>query len=152
MTISNRGFMTEKLCTIREASEILAVTEGTIRGWIQVGRLPVIRLGRAVRLKSGLLDQIQEEGLYSIQQGSDREGNQLLERLSGLNTLLGKLDDVLEIIRSSGYRYEARDRLMDRYGLNMKQVVAFLDMNIGKLTGMEQERIRVEYLTEEEEK
>ena len=51
--------MTEKLCTIREASEILAVTEGTIRGWIQVGRLPVIRLGRAVRLKSGLLDQIQ---------------------------------------------------------------------------------------------
>ena len=74
-----------------------------------------------------------------------------LDRLSGLNTLLGELDDVLEIIRSSGFRYEARDILMSRYGLSMKQVVAFLDMNIGKLTGVEQERIRVEYLTEEEE-
>ena len=60
--------MTKKLCTVREASEILAVTEGTIRCWIQTGRLPVIRLGRAVRLKSGLLDQIREEGLDSIQQ------------------------------------------------------------------------------------
>jgi len=74
-----------------------------------------------------------------------------LERLSGLNTLLGELDDVLEIIRSSGFRYEARDRLISRYGLSMKQVVAFLDMNISNLTGVEQERIRVEYLTEEEE-
>tara|TARA_R100001530_G_scaffold32410_1_gene25473 strand:+ start:272 stop:721 length:450 start_codon:yes stop_codon:yes gene_type:complete len=74
-----------------------------------------------------------------------------LERLSGLNTLLGELDDVLEIIRSSGFRYEARDILMSRYGLSMKQVVAFLDMNISNLTGVEQERIRVEYLTEEEE-
>ena len=92
-----------------------------------------------------------EEELRS-DRGLPWEVNQLLERLSGLNTLLGELDDVLEIIRSSGFRYEARDRLMDRYGLNMKQVVAFLDMNIGKLTGMEQERIRVEYLTEEEEK
>ena len=74
-----------------------------------------------------------------------------LERLSGLNTLLANLDDVLEIIRSSGFRYEARDILMSRYGLSMKQVVAFLDMNISNLTGVEQERIRVEYLTEEEE-
>ena len=74
-----------------------------------------------------------------------------LDRLSGLNTLLGELDDVLEIIRSSGFRYEARDILMSRYGLSMKQVVAFLDMNISNLTGVEQERIRVEYLTEEEE-
>ena len=74
-----------------------------------------------------------------------------LERLSGLNTLLGELDDVLEIIRSSGFRYEARDILMSRYGLSMKQVVAFLDMNISNLTAVEQERIRVEYLTEEEE-
>ena len=59
--------MTKKLCTVREASEILTVTEGSIRGWIQAGRLPVIRLGRAVRLKSVLVDQIREEGLDSIQ-------------------------------------------------------------------------------------
>ena len=55
--------MNEKLCTVREASEMLAITEGTIRGWIQVGRLPVVRLGRAVRIKKSVLEQIQDEGL-----------------------------------------------------------------------------------------
>ena len=73
-----------------------------------------------------------------------------LEKLHGLSVLVGDLDDVLEIVRTSGYRYEARSRLMDRYGLNMNQVSAFLDMSIGKLTAMDQEALRVEYLTVKE--
>jgi len=47
-----------QLLTAKEAAEFLSVSENTIRQWIWQRRLPVIRLGRAVRLKRDDLSQL----------------------------------------------------------------------------------------------
>jgi excisionase family DNA binding protein len=39
-----------ELLTAKEAAEFLCMSENTIRQWIWQRRLPVVRLGRAVRL------------------------------------------------------------------------------------------------------
>jgi excisionase family DNA binding protein len=48
------------LLTAKEAAAYLSVSENTIRQWIWQRRLPVIRLGRAVRLKRDDLSQLIE--------------------------------------------------------------------------------------------
>jgi excisionase family DNA binding protein len=48
----------KELLNAREAAEYLHVSENTIRQWIWQRRLPVVKLGRAVRLKKSDLDQI----------------------------------------------------------------------------------------------
>ena len=46
------------LLTAKEAAEFLCLSENTIRQWIWQRRLPVVRLGRAVRLRREDLDQL----------------------------------------------------------------------------------------------
>jgi excisionase family DNA binding protein len=49
-------FLRERLLTVPEAAEILAVAPATVYEWIRAGRLPHIRLGpRAIRFTRGLL-------------------------------------------------------------------------------------------------
>ncbi len=45
------------LVKAKEAAQLLNVSENTIRMWIWQKRLPVVRLGRAVRLRSEDLEQ-----------------------------------------------------------------------------------------------
>jgi excisionase family DNA binding protein len=45
------------LLKAKEAAQLLNVSENTIRMWIWQKRLPVVRLGRAVRLRSEDLEQ-----------------------------------------------------------------------------------------------
>jgi excisionase family DNA binding protein len=49
-----------QLLTAKEAAEFLCVSENTIRQWIWQRRLPVVRLGRTVRLKRDDLTQLIE--------------------------------------------------------------------------------------------
>lgn len=56
----------ETLFTANEASKILSVSEGTIRSWIQKCHLPIVRLGRAVRIKKSVLERVRDEGLESV--------------------------------------------------------------------------------------
>ena len=49
-----------QLLTAKEAAEFLCISENTIRQWIWQRRLPVIRLGRAVRLRREDLEQLIE--------------------------------------------------------------------------------------------
>ena len=43
--------MAEKLLTIPQAAELLALAPATLRKWLYLRRLPCVRLGRAVRLR-----------------------------------------------------------------------------------------------------
>ena len=54
--------MAEKLLTIPEAAERLALAPATLRRWIYQRRLGVVRLGRAVRLKEAEVEAMARVG------------------------------------------------------------------------------------------
>ncbi len=65
--------------------------------------------------------------------------------LEGLKIALDNLDEVINIIRSSKNETIAKQGLMDRFNLSEKQSQAIIDMRLGRLTGLERERLENEY-------
>lgn len=65
--------------------------------------------------------------------------------LSGLLIALGSLDEVIELIKKSKTTDEARLGLMSRFGLDIDQANAILEMQLRRLTGLEQDKIKAEY-------
>ena len=63
--------------------------------------------------------------------------------LEGLRIALDNIDEIIKIIRSS-YN-DARERLMERFGLSEIQAQAILDMRLARLQGLEREKIDTEY-------
>lgn len=66
--------------------------------------------------------------------------------LKGLIVALGSLDAVIELIKSSKTTEEARNGLITKFGLDNDQANAILEMQLRRLTGLEQEKIQAEYL------
>lgn len=54
--------MISECVTVREAAKHLGLRESTIRKWILLRRIGVVRLGRAVRLRMADLDKLLREG------------------------------------------------------------------------------------------
>lgn len=65
--------------------------------------------------------------------------------LSGLLIALGSLDEVIELIKKSKTTEDARTGLMSRFGLDVDQANAILEMQLRRLTGLEQDKIKAEY-------
>src|SRR5574344_451741 len=65
--------------------------------------------------------------------------------LAGLIIALGSLDEVIELIKKSKTTDIAREGLMSRFGLDTDQANAILEMQLRRLTGLEQEKIKAEY-------
>ncbi|MDT8401678.1 MAG: DNA gyrase subunit A [Bacteroidales bacterium] len=65
--------------------------------------------------------------------------------LEGLIIASDNIDEVIAIIRSSKTPDEARERLMERFGLTDAQSRAIVEMRLRQLTGLEQEKLRAEY-------
>jgi DNA gyrase subunit A len=65
--------------------------------------------------------------------------------LEGLLIALDHLDEVIRLIRAAKTPEEARDGLMEQFGLTEVQARAILDMRLQRLTGLEREKIRQEY-------
>ena len=63
--------------------------------------------------------------------------------LEGLRIALENIDEIIKIIRES-YN-DAKQRLMDRFGLSDVQAQAILDMRLARLQGLEREKIDAEY-------
>ena len=61
--------------------------------------------------------------------------------LEGLKLAGQNIDDVINIIKSSKTREEARNSLIEKYGFSEKQVKAILEMQLQRLTGIEQDKI-----------
>lgn len=65
--------------------------------------------------------------------------------LAGLLIALGSLDEVIELIKSSKTTEDARSSLMSKFGLDIDQANAILEMQLRRLTGLEQDKIKAEY-------
>ncbi len=65
--------------------------------------------------------------------------------LEGLLIALDNIDEVIRLIRASRTTQEARDGLMERFGLTERQAQAILDMRLQRLTGLERDKIEAEY-------
>lgn len=65
--------------------------------------------------------------------------------LEGFMIILDNLDEAIRIIRDSKTPEEARNRLMERFGLSDIQSRAIVEMRLRQLTGMEQDKLRAEY-------
>ena len=63
--------------------------------------------------------------------------------LEGLRIAIDNIDEVIQIIRSS--YDDAKERLMERFGLSDIQAQAILDMQLKRLTGLQREKIEEEY-------
>ena len=65
--------------------------------------------------------------------------------LAGLIIALGSIDEVIELIKKSKTADIAREGLMSRFGLDADQANAILEMQLRRLTGLEQDKVKAEY-------
>ncbi|WP_024832686.1 DNA gyrase subunit A [Ruminiclostridium josui] len=65
--------------------------------------------------------------------------------LEGLKIALDNLDEVIKIIRNSKTESLAKEKLSERFGFSDKQSQAIVDMRLGRLTGLEREKLENEY-------
>ena len=65
--------------------------------------------------------------------------------LKGLLIALDNIDEVIQIIRGSQSTPEAKQKLMERFGLDDVQAQAIVDMRLRTLTGLEREKLEAEY-------
>jgi DNA gyrase subunit A len=65
--------------------------------------------------------------------------------LEGLLIALDHIDEVISIIRGSRNAGEAKEKLIERFGLSEDQAQAIVDMRLRALTGLEREKIESEF-------
>ncbi|MGC9472084.1 MAG: DNA gyrase subunit A [Bacteroidales bacterium] len=102
---------------------------------------------RILNLKQ-LLDHFIRHRHQVVIRRSEYELDQAMKRahvLEGLLIALDHLDEVIKLIRASATVEEARNGLMENFGLTEIQARAILDMRLQKLTGLEREKVRQEY-------
>ncbi len=74
-----------------------------------------------------------------------RKARERAHILEGLLIALDHLDEVINLIRASRTVDQAREGLVDRFGLTPTQAQAILDLRLQRLTGMERDKIQAEY-------
>ena len=71
-----------------------------------------------------------------------REHAHLLE---GYKIAIDYIDEVIKIIRSSGSIAESKTNLIERFGLSDVQATAIVQMQLGRLSGLERDKIEQDY-------
>ena len=68
----------------------------------------------------------------------------------GYKTAIDHIDEVIEIIRASASIPDAKEKLSESFGLSDEQAQAIVEMTLGKLSGLERQKIedRIDKLTE----
>jgi len=74
-----------------------------------------------------------------------RKAEERAHILEGLLIALDHLDEVIKLIRASKDAEEAREGLMAKFGLSELQSRAILAMRLQQLTGLERDKVRMEY-------
>ncbi|MEE0969464.1 MAG: DNA gyrase subunit A, partial [Clostridia bacterium] len=64
--------------------------------------------------------------------------------LEGYKIAIDNIDEVVEIMKTSSSIAHAKERLMGRFGLSDAQSQAIVDMTLGRLTGMERQKVEEE--------
>ncbi|MCK9225143.1 MAG: DNA gyrase subunit A [Candidatus Muirbacterium halophilum] len=65
--------------------------------------------------------------------------------LEGLLIAIDNIDEVISIIRGSDTADIAKERLIERFELSERQAKAILDMRLHRLTGLERDKIQLDY-------
>lgn len=78
--------------------------------------------------------------LYEKKKAEDRA-----HILEGLIIASDNIDEVVRIIRAASSREEARSNLIARFNLSEIQARAIVEMRLGQLTGLEQDKLRDEF-------
>ncbi len=65
--------------------------------------------------------------------------------LEGLKIAVDNIDEVVKIIRGSSNDAEAKEKLQERFALSTIQSQAILDMRLGRLTGLQRDKLEAEY-------
>ena len=65
--------------------------------------------------------------------------------LEGLLIAIDHIDEVISLIRSAQSPTEAKEKLMERFGLSDVQSQAIIDMRLRSLTGLERDKVKEEY-------
>ena len=77
---------------------------------------------------------------YELQKAEER-----LHIVEGLKIAIDHIDEVIRIIRQSKNVEESRQNLIARFSLSDKQAQAIVEMKLGKLSGLEREKLEAEY-------
>ncbi len=85
-------------------------------------------------------DVVTRRTKYDLNKAEERD-----HILQGLLIALDNIDEVIKIMRSSKTTQEAKDRLIERFGLTDTQAQAIADMRLRQLTGLESEKIEAEH-------
>ncbi|MBR6747499.1 MAG: DNA gyrase subunit A [Clostridia bacterium] len=65
--------------------------------------------------------------------------------LEGLRIAIDNIDEMINIIRSSKTENEAKTRMEERFGLDDEQAQAIVDMRLGRLTGLERDKLEADH-------
>jgi len=74
-----------------------------------------------------------------------RKARERAHILEGLRIAVDNIDAIVALIKASRAADEAKNRLMEQFGLSEIQAQAILDMRLSRLTGLEREKIEQEY-------
>ena len=74
-----------------------------------------------------------------------RKAEDRLHIVKGLLIAQDNIDEIVHIIRSSKNPDEAKQRMMERFGLDEKQASAIIEMRLRALTGLEREKLMAEH-------
>ena len=85
-------------------------------------------------------DVVTRRTKYDLNKAEERD-----HILQGLLIALDNIDEVIQIIRSSKTTADAKERLMERFGLTEVQSQAIVDMRLRALTGLEREKLENEH-------
>ena len=82
------------------------------------------------------LDVVRRRTDYELRKARERE-----HLLLGFQIALDNLDEVIRLIRAAGAPREARESLIARFEFSERQAQAIIEMQLQRLTGMEQQKI-----------
>jgi DNA gyrase subunit A len=82
------------------------------------------------------IDVVRRRTDYELRKARERE-----HILLGFQIALDNLDEVIRLIRAAGSPREARESLIGRFAFSDRQAQAIIEMQLQRLTGMEQQKI-----------
>ncbi len=85
-------------------------------------------------------DVVTRRTKYDLNKAEERD-----HILQGLLIALDNIDEVIKIVRGSANTQEAKQNLVERFGLTEVQAQAIVDMRLRALTGLEREKLEAEH-------
>ena len=101
---------------------------------------------KLITLKDALAYYVEhQENVVTRRTEFDKEKDETRRHIDeGLLIAMDHIDEIIAIIRSSRTEAEAKERMCERFGFSDKQAQHIVDMRLGRLTGLEREKLEAE--------